>query len=285
MLGASFVEVLEQEVPGCRVVAPARTALDIADREAVIALERERPDWILHCAALVNADICEENPAACDRVQLGGAQNVIALARATGARVLYPQSFLIFEGGEAPIVEETVPHPLCHYGNAKLQAERAIQEALPDALVVRMAGFFGGEARDKNFVGKFVRHLFDLARQGKEVVEVGDRIWQPTYTLDLARNALLLASLSRTGIYNMASHGEASFFEIAAHAAQRLGLDRKLRVERVSAQLLSGREKATRPLRAVMENRRLRAEKLDRQRPWRESLDEYLSGPYFRQLS
>ena len=44
------------------------------------------------------------------------------------------------------------------------------------------------------------------------------------------------------------------------------------------------KEKAKRPLRAIMENKRLQEEGLDRMRPWRETLEEYLQNEYFQNL-
>lgn len=285
MLGRAFIEVLSS-VRGCRVLGLGREELDVTDRAAVLALTDRRSDWIVHCAADVNADRCEENPETCRKVQVGGTENVVALAHACGARVFYPQSFLIFDGRESPIVETTKPNPLSVYGRCKLEAEIVLLRELGDrALVVRMAGFFGGDEKDKNFVGKFTRHVRKLIDDGIDSYEVGDRVWQPTYTLDLAANSALLMSLSRGGVYTMACHGQASFFELATACVEELGLTRRLRILPVpAARIAAATDRARRPDAAFMENRRLIAEGLDRQRTWRDALAEYLRRPWFKSL-
>ncbi|MBI5163196.1 MAG: sugar nucleotide-binding protein [Magnetospirillum sp.] len=283
MLGRAFVEALADH-PGARVLAYPRRELDVTDRNRVMSLAKARPDLILHCAAHVNADHCEDDPVHGRRIQVEGTDNVAELAAESGAQVVYPQSFLIFDGSVLPITDNTRPAPLSVYGQIKLEAERRLVERLPGSLVVRMAGFFGGDEGDKNFVGGFTRHLTRLLAEGVDRVEVGDRVWQPTYTLDLARNVLALAAAGKSGTYTMASHGEATFHALAAACVELLGLSSRLRIIPTSAAKVAARERARRPDRAVMDNARLRAEGLDCQRPWRAALAEYLERPYFRTL-
>ena len=185
MLGTAFVEYLSK-FSDVVMIARTHSELDVTDLDQVMTHDAYGPDFIVHCAADVNAERCEKNPFECRRVQVGGTKNITALAMACGAQVVYPQSFLIFDGSEVPIVETSLPAPMSVYGKCKYEAEVGLRAALPKTLVVRMAGFFGGDEKDKNFVGKFIRHAISLIRSGVRSYDVGDRIWQPTYTLDLA---------------------------------------------------------------------------------------------------
>jgi dTDP-4-dehydrorhamnose reductase len=281
MLGAAFHEALEA-VPECRVLACDKATLDVTNRTAVLALARERPDVILHCAGDVNADRCERHPERCREVHLGGTANVIALAAETGARVVYPQSVFVFDGRELPVTEDTVPNPLSEYGRSKWAAEQQLMQELPRSLVVRMAGFFGGDARDKNFVGTFTTHLFGQIANGERSCRVGDRIWQPSYTKDLAGNMLLLVALERSGVYHMGAHDEGSFFDVASVVVEALGLTPVMTILPLPPVERAGLELAPRPHRMITANHRLKAEGLDRQRHWREALVEYLSRPFFQ---
>ena len=76
-----------------------------------------------------------------------------------------------------------------------------------------MGGFFGGEEKDTNFVGKITSHISKLIKQGEKKMEIGDRVWQPTFTNDIAYNSLILLANNKNGKYNMASHGSCSFFK------------------------------------------------------------------------
>ncbi len=283
MLGRGFVEALGN-VEAATILACSHDDLDVTARGAVLALAEFAPDFIIHCAADVNAERCESDPERCHEVQVGGTINIADLAVEVGAQVLYPQSFLIFDGKEIPITESTEPAPLSVYGRCKLEAEQQLRARVPDAVAVRMAGFFGGDEKDKNFVGKFVNHICALIGDGVTSYAVGDRVWQPTYTLDLARNSLLLLANEGRGVYNMSSHGEASFFELAVACVEELELTERMTVTETNEASVAGDEKARRPTSGIMENRRLVADRLDRQRPWREALAEYLKRPYFQDL-
>jgi dTDP-4-dehydrorhamnose reductase len=282
MLAGSFRRALAADHPAVAVWAPRHAELDVCDESHLARAIEFQPTLILHCAARVDADFCEENPEEAHRSIVGGTRFAIQVARSAGARIVYPQSFLIYDGECETITEATAPQPLSIYGREKLAAERLLLDSAPGALVVRMAGFFGGADVDTNFVGKVVPHLAKLIARGDTRLEIGDRIWQPTYTDDLARNTLLLASRRNEGIYCMACHGEASFHALTVEIARCLGIADRIHIERIDAKVLAGREKAQRPLRAVMDNCRLRDEGLDQQRAWQVALDEYLQHPYFR---
>lgn len=283
MLGRAFVEGLQAYTPA-RVLALSHTELDVSDADAVKALAGEGIDLIIHCAAYVNAEGCEEDPERCRRSQMIGSDNIATLAAFTGAQVMYPQSFLIYDGTELPITEDTTPNPKSEYARCKLAGENAVVAQVPDALIVRMAGFFGGDDADKNFVGKFVPHVHKLLSEGTTSYAVGDRVWQPTYTIDLARNTLALLDQGKTGVYMMACEGEASFYELAVACVDALGLSDRFTVEKVTATEVAGSEKAFRPDYAAIEPKRLNDEGLNLQRPWREALVDYLTRPYFREM-
>jgi dTDP-4-dehydrorhamnose reductase len=284
MLGQAFQDVLKRQVPMAAMLALGKTDLDVRSSDQVLGIEDFKPDLILHCAAIVNADYCEEHPDEARAVKVGGARNIVELALRTGAKVFYPQSFLIYDSQDVPITEVTPPNPLSVYGRLKLEAEQIVSEALPESLVVRMAGFFGGRGIDKNFVGKFVPHIAKLIKTGVQSIEVGDRIWQPTYTNDLAYNTLLLLANDRSGVYCMASHGQASFFDMACEITKLLAIDEHFSITPASSTKVSINEKANRPKTVIMENRRLDGEGLERQRKWQTSLAEYLDQSYYRSM-
>ncbi len=284
MLGRAFQAILTKHYPSVMVYAIPHEALDVTDRKAVLRHVAEGYDFIIHCAADVNADRCEAFPERCHQIQVEGTLNVLELAAGSNSKMFYPQSFLIFSGGETPIDESTNPDPQSVYGRCKLEAERRILSAQPEALVVRMAGFFGGDEKDKNFVGKFTRQLVDLLKDGRSSYAVGDRVWQPTYTEDLAKNSLLLLDQGMQGVWSMGSVGEASFYDLAQECVRQLGLEARIQIVPASQDMISSGDVARRPDRAILSNERLISSGLFLQRPWQASLKEYLSRPWFQFL-
>ena len=286
MLGTAFAAIIRAKLPECRLSALNRNQLDVCDQSALLSLSKQNKfDVIIHCAANVNADACENNPKDCFNTQVNGTKNIINVALTHEAQLFYPQSFLIFGENDAIVTEKTDPAPLSVYGRAKLEAETILLEKCSKSIIVRMGGFFGGEHLDKNFVGKFLRYMAEKVNVGEQIVqEVGGRVWQPTYTMDLAYNSLALVASHKDGIYNMASHGHATFFELAIELIKILKLQSKISIVHAQHDEIKKMDIATRPEKIIMENQRLKNENLDFQRPWRHSLNEYLNSSYFKSL-
>jgi dTDP-4-dehydrorhamnose reductase len=283
MLGYAFAR-LTLQFAGSEVFAPGKHTLDVCDEAAMLAATPNAAGgWVVHCAAMVNVEGCARDPAAARDIIVGGTKNAITLARAAGARLFYPQSFLVHDGRENPIPEDETPRPLSLYGELKYECQRMIEDAFDDALIVTMAGFFGGEAADKNFVGRIIPAMHAAIVRGERRFAVGDRVWQPTWTDDLAFNALNLMQAGCKGRYQMACHGEASFAELAAEIVLALGWADRLTIDPVDATTVAANELGRRPDRAVLSCERLRAERFDLQRDWRATLHAYLRHPFFNQ--
>jgi dTDP-4-dehydrorhamnose reductase len=279
-LSSAFVKALKKYAPNSQIICPSKIELDIEKPESFNSFRSFKPDFVLHCAAKVNADFCESHPDKARRNIVEGTENSYNFSSKIGAHFFYPQSFLIFDGDENPTTEETSPAPLSVYGRYKLEAEKLL--LLSDqTLVVRMGGFFGGESKDKNFVGKMHSHINFSLQTGRDRIEVGERIWQPTYTKDLAENILVLLSLKKFGIYHMASLGHASFLEVASTMVDVLGLSQKIAVVPFANDLGWKNDVASRPNSVLMNNSRLILEDLNFQRNWKQALTEYLSLPFF----
>lgn len=270
--------------PRLDLSAPGKDELDVRDARALDAwADWVQGGWIIHCAARVDVEGCAREPDAARETIVQGTRNVANLAVKTGARLLYPQSFLTYDGATNPIPEDEQPRPLSFYGELKYAAEQAVLDQLPDALIVRMAGFFGGAAADKNFVGRIIPVMWAAIQRGERQFEVGDRVWQPTWTRDLAINSLHLVNRGASGSYQMACIGHASFAELAAEIAIALGWTGHLEIITVDASLVSQSELGRRPDVAILSCDRLTRESANLQRPWRATLHAYLDDPFFDQ--
>jgi len=282
-LSSSFVSTLNEYVPNSKIVYPSKHDLNVEDFLSFEQFRSLKPDFILHCAAKVDADFCERNYIKARMNIVQGTINTHKFSVEVGAKFFYPQSFLIFDGLESPATESTKPNPLSKYGDLKLEAESLIYYS-KQALVVRMGGFFGGENKDKNFVGKMYKIFHSTLNNKVDKIEVGERIWQPSYTKDLARNTLLLLALDKTGIYNMASLGHATFLEVARTMAQVLDSTHKIKIEPFPEKLGWKHDVATRPEAVLMSNTRLDSEGINLQRNWKIALTEYLNSSYFKKF-
>jgi dTDP-4-dehydrorhamnose reductase len=282
-LASSFISTLKRYAPNARIIHPSMHDLNVEDAKSFELFRSLNPDFVLHCAAKVNADFCERNYHRARVNIVQGTLNAHKFSVEVGAKFFYPQSFLIFDGVDSPTTENTIPNPLSKYGELKLEAENLIVSS-QQTLVVRMGGFFGGESKDKNFVGKMYKLFHSTLINKGHKIEVGERIWQPTYTKDLAENILLLIALDKAGIYNMASIGHATFLEVAQTMAKALDITSKLKIEPFPEKSGWKLDVAKRPRSVQMSNSRLVSEGIDLQRNWKIALIEYLNSPYFKKF-
>jgi dTDP-4-dehydrorhamnose reductase len=283
MLGREFARA-GARLENVEVVARGRGGLDVRDTDAMLAAAPlAAGGWIIHCAATVDVEGCARDPVAARQTIVEGTMNAVKLAKAAGARLFYPQSFLVYDGATNPIREDETPRPLSLYGQLKYEAEQIIEGELDDPLIVRMAGFFGGEQADKNFVGRIIPVMHAAILRGDTTFNVGDRVWQPTWTADLAFNAIELIRAGCAGRYQMACHGHATFADIAHEIVQALGWSQRLTINTVDANSVAQSELGKRPDAAVLSCSRLKAEHFDLQRDWRSTLHAYLRHPFFQQ--
>ena len=71
--------------------------LDITDRKAVeAALENNRPDAVIHCAAYTAVDKAEDEAEQCWAVNVDGTRNLAVSCKAIGAKMLYISTDYVF---------------------------------------------------------------------------------------------------------------------------------------------------------------------------------------------
>jgi dTDP-4-dehydrorhamnose reductase len=283
MLGRAFLQEAAN-FPEFEVKGPGKAELDVREADRLDAwADWVEGGWIVHCAARVDVEGCAREPEAARQTIVEGSRNAAVLAAKAGARLLYPQSFLVYDGRANPIAEHEEPRPLSFYGELKLEGEKVVESLLDDPLVIRMAGFFGGEERDKNFVGRIIPAIHAAIKRGERRFEVGTRVWQPTWTRDLAANSLHLMRAGASRHYQMACEGHASFAELAHEIVVALGWHDLIEIVPVDPASVTQSELGRRPDTAILSCERLSAENMNLQRPWRTTVQTYLQHPFFDQ--
>ena len=262
---------------GTEVVGAARTAgldvravrhsdLDVTDRSLVNDhLTRERPDFIVNCAAWTDVDGAEDDPAVAESVNAEGAAIVAEAAAAIGAAVVYVSSDYVFDGSKgSPYVESDPPAPLSAYGISKLKGEQATLSANPRSFVVRTAWLFGHGG--PNFVSTMIR----LGREKGTVQVVDDQVGSPTWTGHLAPGLIQLMGTNHFGVHHMAAAGHCSWYDFAREIFDREAISVVTRP--VSTDALG--RKAPRPAFSALESEHEYAIELPE---WREGLAGYLA--------
>lgn len=209
--------VLQAEAPaGVDLVALDRAGLDLADSDAIAsALDRHKPGLILNAAAYTAVDKAESEPALAEAVNAAAPGLLAAWAARAGARLVHVSTDFVFDGSRSRAYPPDAPvHPLGVYGASKAAGERAVQSALPEALIVRTAWIYGAGGR--NFVATMLR----LMRERGAVRVVADQIGTPTHARSLARALWALSAAGTRGIHHFTDAGAASWYDFAVAIAE-----------------------------------------------------------------
>jgi dTDP-4-dehydrorhamnose reductase len=247
------------------VVAADHAALDVADRDAVLAaVTATRPDAVVHAAAWTAVDACEGDPDRAFRVNALGTRHVAEAARRVRANVCYLSTDYVFDGAKTePYVEWDTPNPQSMYGRSKLAGERELD---PGSLVVRTSWVCGRHGHN------MVKTILRLAGEHDELAFVDDQRGHPSFADDLAGAIARLVVERRTGTYHVTNQGAVSWYEFARAVMTVAGHDPG-RVRPVATADLDPPRPAPRPANSVLENAALRLQGLPMLPDFREPLE------------
>jgi dTDP-4-dehydrorhamnose reductase len=259
---------------GHEVVPLTHAEVEVADPASVSgALLRAAPECVVNTAAMHHVERCEQDPGAALAVNALGARNLALAARDRGFALLHVSTDYVF-GGErtTPYTERDCPAPLNAYGVSKLAGEHFVRALAPRHAVVRSGALFGRAPCRAKDGPNFVRRMLGLAREAGEVTVVADEVVTPTYTLDLARQLVVIAEAGCCGVVHATADGHCSWYEFAAAIFELARVPARLRAAEPGA----FPARARRPAYSVLANERLAREGLDVMPGWRSGLSRYL---------
>ena len=190
---------------------------DITDGTAFTArLMAEKPDVVVHCAAMTKVDDCETNRDLAFRLNEEGTRNVALASKAAGARLVAISTDYVFSGDppREPWAwgETDIPRPRTVYGMSKFAGEQMIQMLYPDnSVILRIAWLYGAGGPS------FVHTMLKLGAQaGDPLKVVNDQFGNPTSTnvvADVIR--FLLTKPEVSGIVHGTCEDQCSWYDFA----------------------------------------------------------------------
>lgn len=188
------------------------------------ALQRYRPDTVVHTVGLTNVDECERDEKRSRHTNAGLAKNVARAAYRNGVRLIHISTDHLFAGDYPLRVEVDIPCPLNAYARTKLLAEQYVMDAHPKALVVR-TNFFGWGPRKRR---SFSDWILDNLRAKRTITLFDDVFFTPILIETLARNAHELLDQGNNGIINIVGDERLSKYDFGRKLAEQFLLDANL---------------------------------------------------------
>lgn len=212
------------------------TDLDITDGAALQNfIVAERPEAIIHAAALTQVDECELNKPECYNVNVTATRFLIGAAEEIKARLVYLSTDFVFDGLNGPYAEEDEPSPVNYYGSSKLAAEKAVMESKLEWAIVRTALVYGivPAPGRKNIISMVTENL----RASKRIRMVADQWRTPTFVQDLAEGVFLIIEKNARGVFHLSGDQLITPYDMAVATAKFFGLDSSL-IEKITSEEL-----------------------------------------------
>lgn len=212
MLGRDLVPALQ--AAGHTVLATTHSTLDITDASHVEhTLQAHTPDVVINCAAYTAVDKAETEKDACTRINVTGVEHLVRACAQTGTTLMQLSTDYVFDGTQESYNENSVQHPINHYGATKALAEQHIGASLQKHYIVRTSWLFGKHGKN------FIETIHSICKTTGAAQVVDDQHGRPTYTVDLAQ-ALCTLLDKPYGTYHITNSGSCTWYELAREAMQ-----------------------------------------------------------------
>lgn len=213
------------------------SSLDIADKTAVEAtMSREKPDVVIHAAAVTQLDECELDQDRCFSVNVGGTSNIIVAAENHAGHLVYLSTDFVFDGERGNYAEDDPLNPVSWYGFTKVRAETTVGAAKIPWAIVRTCLVYGNTLQGTR--SNIITWVKEKLENKERIKVVSDQVRTPTYVADLAKGIRLIVGKRAQGIFHISGKDTLTPYEIALKTADFFSLDKSL-IEKVDASVFS----------------------------------------------
>lgn len=208
--------------------------LDVTDGPHVnLFINRERPDIIIHAAAMTQVDECETNKIDCWNINVTATRFLIDAAQEIKCRFIYISTDFVFDGLHGPYTEDAQPNPVNYYGSSKWGAEKAVEESGLSWAIIRTVLVTGNPLNGTRY--NIVTWVKEKLQNGERVRMVDDQYRTPTFIDDLVHGVMLVIEKNATGIFHISGKDSLTPYAIALETARLLQLDESLIQKAASA--------------------------------------------------
>ena len=216
LIGHELVQTAPRFAADWSVRRLTRPELDLLDFAGVQrAFAAERPQLIIHCAALSRSPDCQAKPDLARQVNVETTKLLCELA--AEIPLVFFSTDLVFDGRSGGYREESPVHPVSVYGETKVAAE-AIVLANARHLVIRTSLNAGQSPTGDR---AFNEQMFLACQRGERLRLFTDEFRSPIPAVVTARATWELINLRATGLYHVAGSEALSRFEMGRLIAAR----------------------------------------------------------------
>jgi len=188
------------------------------------AVEKAKPEVVIHCAAAAHIDWCEQHPDEAMQINAEVPGNLAEICLKRDIQLLHISTDAVFDGKQVEYTEEDEPNPQSVYARSKYLGERNVLAVNAKALVSRV-NFFGYSLSGTRSLAEF---FINNLSAGNPVNGFVDVIFCPLYVKDLVDLFVQMLEKSLNGLYHTVSSESLSKYAFGLNIAKRFGFDRNL---------------------------------------------------------
>lgn len=224
-LGSELRNLFDEE-PEFEVGYLSRVELPLENTEKIAStLEKYKPEIIVHSAAYTAVDKAESEEELADKVNHLASKAIAEYCKLNDCRLIFISTDYVFDGSSNLALKECADvDPINVYGKTKLLGEKAIEEVLKDAIIIRTSWVYS------TYGNNFVKTMIKLMSERDEISVINDQIGSPTYARDLAVAILKIIKSGKWigGIYHYSNEAEISWYEFAKEIKKIKGFNTKI---------------------------------------------------------
>ncbi len=245
---------------GYETIVPTHAACDLREPQQVAGcIQEAKADIVINCAAISGLEACADDVPAARLVNTASPAAMALACRASGARFVHLSTDYVLDGTLPGLKGELAPcHPICVYGQSKLEGEYAVADANPASIILRVSWLCGNPAKPG-----FPENIAMKALEGQPLAAIDDKDSLPTDVHELAEAALQLAETGQRGTFHVCATGApVSWWQNAYTALQTLVEEGALaQLPPLATKKLADAHffREPRPRHTAMDNARLRA--------------------------
>lgn len=207
------------------LLLPTHSELNISREDTLrVYIEENRPDVVLHCAALSNTWYCENHPEESHRVNVQGTVRIAKACKLTGAKLIFMSSDQVYNGTPmlGPLKEKDVLQPVNIYGQHKLEAEQRAQWNLSESVGLRLTWMYDLPESPMKLNSNLLVNLHKAFNEGTTIKAATHEFRGVTNVWEVVRNIEKAISLPG-GIYNFGSSNMLDSYALHLKAANLMG--------------------------------------------------------------